>query len=184
MNTASVLGEMMASAEYGTSVRDANFIKGAGEVLSAPGSDFSAAALCALGYSIFEGAGEGTCFQATLLKTAAAEPDGNPLVDRLARMVTSVLIPEPSKCASVADAAKNLLIPATTRSLAFTPDLLKLVLGGSVLAGGTAGALAYAAKRHTTRGDAETEKLKSRLAFYRQLSDEMKSRMETSGIAA
>lgn len=176
-----MFGELMACAEHGESIRDVHFIKGAGEVLALPGSHATAAGLCAIGYAIMEGAGEGHSYEAVLLKTAAMKGEGGPLVDRLSRMVTHVLVPD-TKQASVGDVAKNLMVPAATRSLAFTPDLLQLVLGGSVLAGGTLGSLAYAAKRHTTVDDEKTEELRRRVKFYKQLSGELKSRIGTGGL--
>ncbi len=163
----------MACLEHNVAPTDIDLIKGASEALGAA----AAPALCALAYAAFEGAGQGSCFEAHLFKQAAAESPDNPMVDRLANIATYVF-----KEAGILNAAGSMAVPLTTRSMAFVPDVLKVLLGGAALAGGTAGTLAYMAHRAGTTDDAKNEELRARIKYYNQIAQSLKERTATNGI--
>jgi len=173
--TATTLGNLIACLEHGASPDDAGIIKGAGEVFG----DMHTPFFCALGYACMEGAGEGTSKEAHLLKKAALESPENPLVVRLGRIAQDVV-----KSAGITNVGRNITLPLVTRSVAFTPDILKVLLGGSALAGGALGSLAFMANRSVNRDDEKNEELKARVAYYRQISDELKARMASSEVAS
>jgi hypothetical protein len=188
------IGKVIAASIEGVDLNTVQASKAASDALR----DYAPGALanglsnfwCGLGYHTLREVGQQDTLLGVSLRKAASDSSWNPLTVALGRMVQEAVdhtlrLEQDAglKSAAVGGAiASRALTPLATKAVAFTPDLMKLILGGAVLTGGALGGLGYVLNRHSKDSDEDIETMKARIAYYNQLSGELQNRTKAASL--